>query len=542
MSRQFPNSRAQFGALLPKSIRPRRREEVEAGREGKTESRAFPLYSSRLPSRSWRLRGRISEFCQRLISHGCLATLFTAALSVSALLSSAPRALAADADAAQKLYDKTTRSLVVVKFTYAGEVDQAELTVAGIVVNDQGLVMIPLAAVNEEYPDEQLKKFKILVPRLDGDPKEVEAEFEGRDERANVAFVMAKPAADDKEKHVWTPIHFQAISPKIGEPIYSVGLLPKGAGYRSYFTASVVSADLRDAIKQTMVAGGGLCAQGSPVFDAEGDAIGVVTYQPPFSPYLEQDPKMSFVQTLTTNKLYTPASEFLVGLNDPPTPDHPVPLAYAGVVDLSGLAQDVAEVFNLKDQPAIQIGGIMPGSPAEKAGIKKKEIITKLNGEPLPRGDDSQLLPMIMSRKLLLFKPGTEITLTLMDPKDKSSHDVKLTLEARPKRSNLAKRYWSEDIGFGVREIVTLDRYVRKLKPEDKDGVIVTTLKPNSSAASAGLQPEDMITMVNGQAVTTLDEFKKAYEDFRKAHEHEAIVLLVKREGHDQTIRIEPPQ
>jgi len=478
-----------------------------------------------------------------MMSRRFLPTCFAAALlSAAALFSSVSNAAAADADAPQKIYDKATPSLVVVKFTYAGEVEQAEWTVAGIVVNDQGLVMIPLAAVGEEYPDEQLKKFKILVPRLDGDPTEVEAEFEGRDDRSNMAFVMAKPAADDKEKHVWTPIHFQAVSPKIGEPIYSVGLLPKGGGYRTYFTSSVVSADLRDAIKQTMVAGGGLCAQGSPVFDADGDAIGIVTYQPPFLPYLEQDPKMSFVQTLTTNKLFTPASEFLIGLNDPPTPGHPVPLAYAGVVDLSGLEQDIAEVFNLKDQPAIQVGGILPGSPAEKAGIKKKDIITKLNGQPLERGDNSQVLPLILHHRLLLFKPGTEITLTILDPKTKSIRDVKLTLEPQPKRANVAKRYWSEDIGFGVREMVMLDRYARKLKADDKDGVVVTMLKPNSAAASATLQPEDMITMVNGQPVTTLDEFKKAYEDFRKSHEHEAIVLLAKREGHDQTIRIEPPQ
>ena len=90
--------------------------------------------------------------------------------------------------------------------------------------------------------------------------------------------------------------------------------------------------------------------------------------------------------------------------------------------------------------------------------------------------------------------------------------------------------------------MVTLDRYARHLKPEEKDGVIVTTMKQNSAAASASLQPEDMITMINGQPVTTLAEFKKAFEAFRSQHAHDAIVLLAKREGKDQTIRIEPPQ
>jgi S1-C subfamily serine protease len=119
---------------------------------------------------------------------------------------------------------------------------------------------------------------------------------------------------------------------------------------------------------------------------------------------------------------------------------------------------------------------------------------------------------------------------------------VKVTLEPQPMRANLAKRYWNEEIGFGVREMVILDRYGLKLKKSEKNGVLVTVLKEGSSAASAGLHPYDMITQVNGEPVTSLENFKTTYEDFRQAHAHDAIVLVVHRGGSDETIRIEPPQ
>jgi hypothetical protein len=39
-----------------------------------------------------------------------------------------------------------------------------------------------------------------------------------------------------------------------------------------------------------------------------------------------------------------------------------------------------------------------------------------------------------------------------------------------------------------------------------------------------------------------LDEFQKSYEQARKDKPKEAVVLVVRREGSEDTVRIEPPQ
>ena len=55
---------------------------------------------------------------------------------------------------------------------------------------------------------------------------------------------------------------------------------------------------------------------------------------------------------------------------------------------------------------------------------------------------------MILRHQLLAIKPGTQVTFTIMDPKDKTTHDLKVTLEAQPKRANVADRFWNEAPGF----------------------------------------------------------------------------------------------
>jgi serine protease Do len=165
-----------------------------------------------------------------------------------------------------------------------------------------------------------------------------------------------------------------------------------------------------------------------------------------------------------------------------------------------------------------------------------------VNGQPLERGDAPEELPMILVRQLRRLNVGDEVTLSLLrGGKGEALTDVKLTLEERPKMPNLARRYYAEDLGFSVRELVFIDRYQRRLK-EDANGVVVAMIKPQSSAQSAKLGMNDMITEMNGQPVTSVDEFKKAYEAIRKEKPREALVLVVQREGNTQVIRIEPPQ
>ena len=50
------------------------------------------------------------------------------------------------------------------------------------------------------------------------------------------------------------------------------------------------------------------------------------------------------------------------------------------------------------------------------------------------------------------------------------------------------------------------------------------------------------MTRLNQTPITDVEQFKKEYQEFRKAKPGEAVVLEAKRQGNDEIIRIEPPR
>jgi serine protease Do len=438
---------------------------------------------------------------------------------------------------ARKLYERVSPSLVAVQFVWETELGRRELVGPGVVVGADGLVMMSIATVDMRIPDEQMKDFKIIVPRFDKENEEIEAVFQGRDERTNLAFVKTK------EPQKWTPITFEEASVTVGEPVLSVGLLPKDAGYKTYLMQSDIAAQLRGEVPQIMTSGG-LAAVGSPVLNIKGQAIGFVNYQSDQAAFLNMnDPRNPLSSVTNPPIFFVPTRDFADGIKSPPVAGTLPKYPWLGIPQqaMTGLNKDVAEELGLKDQPAIELGDIIKGTPAERAGLKSGDVIVKVNGKPLERGDAPEELPMILVRQLRRMNVGDEVTLSLMRTKGEPLTDVKVSLEERPMMPNLAKRYYAEDLGFSVRELVFIDKYQRRLK-DDAQGVVVTLIKPQSAAQSAKLGMNDMITEMNGQPVESVEEFQKAYEAIRKEKPREALVLVVQRESNTQVIRIEPPQ
>jgi S1-C subfamily serine protease len=464
-------------------------------------------------------------------------------------------------EATQKLYERVTPSLVAAKFTWESEMGRREFAGTGVVVREDGLVMCQIGLLDPRiFPDEQLKDFKIVVPDpTGGDPDELDARLLGRDERYNVAFLQpkdpdkadakdSKDAKDAKDSdkstpaHKWVPIKFEDVAVKVGEPILSVGMLPEMAAYKSYVMETAVSVTLRGEQPQVLVQGGGLTSIGAPVFNAEGKAIGVVVSQAGQTPLLnDKDPRLALNAINNPPRFFLPARDFLPALSDLPTEGKPVAMPWLGLPQLTGLNKDVSEVFGLKNQPAIQIGEVIPDAPAQKAGLKRGDIIVKIDGQPLERGDEPDELPQIFRRQMTRMKVGQTIKFGVLRAKGEPLQEISVTMGESPKRANTAKRWYAEDLGFSAREVVFTDTYVRRLKA-DARGVIVSFVRPQSAAQSAGLQMEDLITELNRTPVDNLEAFQKSYEEFRKNKPKEAVVMVVLREGNTQTIRIEPPQ
>jgi S1-C subfamily serine protease len=449
----------------------------------------------------------------------------------------APSTQPAETNTVRAMYDLARPSLVVVKYTFSSEFGMRDLTAAGIVVRDDGLVMIPIWSVLPQMvPDNQMKNFKIILPSDTEDETEIDATLQGRDERSSVAFIRT----DSPQK--WKAMKFVDAPVQIGQTLYSVGLLPKNAGYKAHVTTVHVSTRLRGPVPQVLV-DGNLAGAGAVVLNENGEGIGYVHPTRLGEFFLDSLENPEAIPMINSPPhMFIPTIDFLQSLNDPPTPERPLVLPWFGCMQLKGLEKEEAEYYGLKNQPAIQIGDVVKDSPADKAGLKALDIIVKMNGQPLERGDLPAELPEIVERKVHRLKVGDVITFSIIHARGDTPREVMLTLAARPAEAWAAHRYYAKDLGFVVRDVVFLDTYNRKISPTTT-GVVVALLRPQAAAQAAHLAENDLVTQMNGKPVTDLDQFKKDYQQFRKDRPRDPVVLEASRsDGREETINIEPPQ
>ncbi len=174
---------------------------------------------------------------------------------------------------------------------------------------------------------------------------------------------------------------------------------------------------------------------------------------------------------------------------------------YLGV-NLQELTPEIAEGLKVPDASGALVGGVMPGTPAAKAGFQAGDVIVAFNGKPV--NNSSQLRLMVAQTP-----PKTEVTFKVL--RNKKERTINVTLAALP--DDLAAQRSSG--GFddddsvsgqsalaGV-DISDLDRATRQRYgiPSRIKGAVVTGVEDGSAAAEAGLRVGDVIVEIQQKPV-----------------------------------------
>jgi serine protease Do len=195
---------------------------------------------------------------------------------------------------------------------------------------------------------------------------------------------------------------------------------------------------------------------------------------------------------------------------------------WLGVV-VQDLTPPVAEALGLNH--GVIVLKVVPGSPAEHAGIKPGDIILEVNGKPIKEATDLQF-------EIMKTKPGTEVKLLVL------RGDKKVTLKVKigelPSKEKLSQQTIYYNLGLILR-----NPSQEELKQFNANyGVLVANVYPGSPAASAGVKPGMLIIRVNNIPVHSVEEFKKVVEELLK--QKKPIVLFTKDiQGNFYVITIE---
>jgi serine protease Do len=176
------------------------------------------------------------------------------------------------------------------------------------------------------------------------------------------------------------------------------------------------------------------------------------------------------------------------------------------------------------------VAEVNPGSPAEKAGIHRGDIIIEFNGQAIK---DMNELPRLVAAT----PPGTKASVKVLRNGKEKTFEVTVT-ELKEERQAKGPQEKEEEGPIGL-TVQNLDQNLaRRLGLKETQGAVVAQVAPASPAADAGIRPGDVIVEINGQAVHNVKEYQKIIGQAAKGS---YARFLVKRQGHTIYFTVEIP-
>lgn len=187
-------------------------------------------------------------------------------------------------------------------------------------------------------------------------------------------------------------------------------------------------------------------------------------------------------------------------------------------VYIQPVTRELAEKFKLKEDHGALVADVIEGSPAQKAGLKRGDVIVEYNGNTVKDTHDLPRMvaatPVGQKAELELIRGGEKkkITVTIGELQDEQM------AEAAPGESG------EVDLGMGLQELTP--ELAKQLGIPEAKGLVITGVKPASPAAEAGLMRGDVILEAAQKAVVSVREFKKLVAGLKSG---EGLLLLIQR-------------
>ncbi len=197
-------------------------------------------------------------------------------------------------------------------------------------------------------------------------------------------------------------------------------------------------------------------------------------------------------------------------------------------VMIQPVTQEIAKQFKLKETTGTLIGDVLKGSPAEKAGFERGDVIFSFDGQPI-EGPNS-LRNIVAATKVdkkvpvLVIRSGKEKTITVKIGEQPAD------MQARVEEPS------EVEAEFGLRVQELTPELAEQLGYTGEKGVLITEVEPGSFAQEAGLLRGDLIQEINKAPVESLKDYNKALEN---AEEEKSFLALVKRGENTRYVVVE---
>jgi Do/DeqQ family serine protease len=194
-------------------------------------------------------------------------------------------------------------------------------------------------------------------------------------------------------------------------------------------------------------------------------------------------------------------------------------------VTIQSVDSDLASSLNLPAARGAIVTSVTDGGPAARAGIKRGDVITAIDRQPVV--DNNSLRNIVASKT-----PGSNVEVTAVRNGGDQKFQVALAElpdrerpESEEETSSTNGSTGNSKYGLTL-QVLTAESAQRFGLDADDQGLLVTKVDPNGSAAEAGIRQGDVIQEVNRQAVRSVPDFSAAMQ---RSGSRPALVLVKRR-------------
>ncbi|MEN8184530.1 MAG: PDZ domain-containing protein, partial [Myxococcota bacterium] len=178
----------------------------------------------------------------------------------------------------------------------------------------------------------------------------------------------------------------------------------------------------------------------------------------------------------------------------------PIERGWLGIT-MQPLDRDLASYFRLRDVTGVVVNSVSSGSPAQKAGLRPGDVITRLDDSAVEAEKEEDL--GAFQRRVASIEPQQRVKLEVL--RDGKPRSLEVHIGRQP---SVEAEEEESDLGFHVQEIT--ENLYRNHRLPTRDGAFVFFVARGSPAAEAGLSVGDIISSVEQRKVEDLPGFRKA--------------------------------
>lgn len=187
-------------------------------------------------------------------------------------------------------------------------------------------------------------------------------------------------------------------------------------------------------------------------------------------------------------------------------------------VMIQKITPELKEKLQLKDEKGALVADVTRNGPAEKAGIKRGDVIISFDGKEIKEMNE---LPFIVASTPV----NKTVLVEVMRRGKKKSIKVKIG-ELKEEAEAKAEIEEQSDLGMTVEKITP--ELVRQFGLSGRSGLVVVQVENNSPAEKAGIRQGDILVEIDQEPINELSKYREKLQEYEKG---DTILFLVKRKG-----------